>query len=200
MKRSRKLILASFVMGVFILLLLLGQFLIVNDKPIKSDAIIVLTGGGIERPQAAISLFNEGYAPLIIISNAHEDNIYEYMVKLGVPSSNILKETKADSTYTNAQYTLNMMNEYHLKSAIVVSSDYHMRRVKFNFSNVFISSGIRLTYSAAQTGYSSNYWFSSKRNINTTFDEYTKIIGNALGFNGVEDKQIFKKLKHMIGL
>ncbi|WP_240419590.1 YdcF family protein [Paenibacillus periandrae] len=200
MKISWKLIGLSLVVGMIIVLFFLGKFLIVNDKPIESDAIIVLTGGGQERIHAAISLYREGFAPLVIISNAREDGIYESIIKLGVPASNIIKETKANSTYTNAQYTLNIMNEHNLKSALVVSSDYHMRRVKFNFNHIFSSSGIRLTYCAAQTEYSSKYWFSTRRNLNNTFDEYTKIIGNALGFNGVEDKQIFKRLKNWLGL
>jgi uncharacterized SAM-binding protein YcdF (DUF218 family) len=178
----------------------LGQFLIVNDQPIKSDAIILLTGGGIERPQRAVSLYNAAFAPDIIVSNALEDGIYEYVIQLGVPSKDVIKETKADSTYSNALFTLAIMKEHNLKSAIIVSSDYHMRRVKFNFDSVFSNSGIRLNYSAAQTYYSSNYWFANKRNINTTIDEYTKIIGNAIGFNGIDDKQIFKRIKRLFGL
>nr|WP_240419581.1 ElyC/SanA/YdcF family protein [Paenibacillus periandrae] len=84
--------------GVIISLFFLGQFLIVNDRPIESDAIIVLTGGGQERSQTAISLYKEGFAPTIIISNAREDGIYEFIIQHGVPASHIIKETKADST------------------------------------------------------------------------------------------------------
>ena len=182
------------------LLSLLGQFLIVNDQPIQSEAIILLTGGGIERHQKAVSLYKDGFAPLIIVSNALEDGIYESVIQLGVPRKDVIKETKADSTYSNALYTLAIMKEHNLKSAIIVSSDYHMRRVKINFKSVFSNSGIRLNYSAAQTYYSSNYWFANKRNINTTIDEYTKILGNSIGFNGNDDKQIFKKIKRLFGL
>jgi uncharacterized SAM-binding protein YcdF (DUF218 family) len=181
-------LLPAIILGFVIFFLFAGQYLVVSESPIKSDAIILLTGGGIERHEKAIALYNAGFAPMIIVSNGLEDGIYEAIIKLGVPEQHVIKETKADSTYTNALYTLQLMKGYNLKSAIVVSSDYHMRRVKFNFDMVYSSSGVSLTYCAARTSYNADYWFANQSDIQTTFNEYIKIIGNAVGLNGNEDK------------
>jgi hypothetical protein len=187
-----------FSLGLIILFTFLGQFLIVTEPPIVSDAIILLTGGGKERPELAISLYEAGFAPIIIISNALEDGIYDSVIQQ-VPLNDVIAEKKADSTYNNAVYTLKIMKEMKFKSAIVVSSDYHMRRVKFDFSDVFAGSGIRLIYCAAQTNYNLKYWFANKHDLNITFYEYTKMVGNAIGFNGTNDKQLFEKIKRFFG-
>ncbi len=167
-----------------------GQFLIVDQSPVKSDAIILLTGGGVERFEKAAELYHAGYAPLMIISNGLEDGYYNAVMTLGVPQESIISETKAVSTSTNAEYSAEIMKQYNLKSAIVVSSDYHMRRVKINFTRAFLGTGIRLLYSAAPTSYNSIDWYRNQTDIMTTFNEYSKILGNGLGLDGVRSQLI----------
>ncbi|QGS69964.1 hypothetical protein CV093_17845 [Oceanobacillus sp. 143] len=47
----------------------------------------------------------------------------------------MITEDYATSTYTNALYTKEEMEKNNLKSAIVVSSDFHMRRSKLVFKD-----------------------------------------------------------------
>ena len=53
-----------------------GDFLVINEKPEKSDVVIVLSGGGIERIEKAVEIYNKGFAPYIMLSNGQEDNLY----------------------------------------------------------------------------------------------------------------------------
>lgn len=175
-----------------------GKFLIVDQSPRKSDAIILLTGGGIERLNKSVELYQKGFAPVLIISNSLEDGLYSAAVQLGVPEEKIIKETKADSTATNAFYTYQMMKEHGLKSAIVVSSDYHMRRVKFNFDRVYSHSGIQLTYCAAASGFNPDLYLLRGASTRTAFNEYVKLVGNAFGFNGDHAKEPLKEVNDVL--
>lgn len=181
-----------------ILLYSAGRFLTINSAPTKSDAIILLTGGDIERIQKALELFTAGYAPLIIVSNGLEDGYSPFLIELGIPESNIINETKADSTSTNAKYTSEIMKENKLKSAIVVSSDYHMRRVKLNFDRSFANTGIQLSYSSAPTPYNASHWYRNKTDIMTTINEYVKILGNSIGLDGEKYKQPLSRVNKVL--
>jgi uncharacterized SAM-binding protein YcdF (DUF218 family) len=48
----------------------------------------------------------------------------------GVPPDRFILDRQAQNTYQNAERSKSLMEQYGLHSAIVVSSDYHMRRDK----------------------------------------------------------------------
>ena len=73
------------------------------------------------------------------------------------------------------RFTLNLMEKYDFSSAIVVSSDYHMKRTKMTFESVFKDSDMDLTFVASQR--SENVWFSDDKNIKYTLREYIKLLG-----------------------
>lgn len=150
--------------------------------------------------EQGVQLFQEGNAPQILLSNAKEitgpaGDIRETALSLGIPESAILTEDAAESTYQNAQLTLPIMQQEGFKSAIVVSSDFHMRRVKFIFDHVYKKSGIELTYIGADSGYNAKAWWSDRYSRETTFNEYIKMIGNAFGYNGPEAKGALEQIK-----
>lgn len=72
-------------------------------------------------------------------------------LSLRIPQDAILTENEALSTYQNAELTLPIMQQQGFTSAIVVSLDFHMRRVKFIFDHVYKNSGIKLTYVSANS-------------------------------------------------
>ncbi|WP_414054023.1 YdcF family protein [Macrococcus equi] len=109
-----------------------------GDKPKKSDVIIMIDGGDSGRYTEAGRFYEEKYAPKVMISPAIEDknglNNVKAVEEAGVPSKAIIKETKATSTWTNATETLKLMKENNLKSALVVTSDYHATRTKLAYN------------------------------------------------------------------
>jgi uncharacterized SAM-binding protein YcdF (DUF218 family) len=188
MKRKRSLIpIAAAVLLVTVFFLLAGKLLVVNEPPALSDAIIILGGGDGERELLASTLYKQHYAPVIIVSNGgtrgHPSTAYalheiEWLRGYGVPDSAIVPELEAQSTYGNAVYSEKMMLQHHFKSAIVVSSTYHMRRAQYIFNKMYAGSGIRLTYCAAPViGYSPERWWASYAGRVFTFSEYEKLVG-----------------------
>lgn len=166
-----------------------GNFLVIDEDPIQSDVIVILSGGGIERLIKGAELFEKGYAPYVIISNGLEDNLYEAIKNMGVPGDSIILETKASSTTENALFTEELMMQHQFDSAIIVSSNYHMRRVKSNFTKVFSNSEVKLTYtSVPDNGYDAERWWTTSKNRQTTYIEFVKLAGNYMGFHGIEAK------------
>lgn len=201
MGKRRKRILFLYLPLLLIVLLFLcaGRFLPVSEAPKQADVIIILSGGG-GRVEQGVQLFQKGYAPQLLLSNAKEitgpaGDMRETALSLGIPESAILTEDAAESTYQNAQLTLPIMKQKGLKSAIVVSSDFHMRRVKFIFDHVYRKSGIELTYIGEDSGYNAKAWWSDRYSRETTFNEYIKMIGNAFGYNGPEAKGSLEQIK-----
>lgn len=204
-KRKGNLMNKRFVLFVCLLLLITGffsagRFLALTESPKQSDVIIVLSGGQ-GRVEKAAELYKAGYAPYIILSNAKEStsksgDMVQNAIALGIPKDVIYTENAAKSTHQNAKYTLPIMKEYGFKSAIVVSSDFHMRRVKFLFGRVYKKSEIELTYVGSASGYNAKRWWSDRKSRETTFNEYVKMIGNTFGYNGPEAKSTLDQIKN----
>lgn len=204
-KRKGKLINRKFVLLICVLLLIIGlfsagSFLVLSESPKQADVIIVLSGGQ-GRVEKAAELYKEGYAPYIILSNAKEStsksgDMLQTALALGIPQDVIYTENAAESTYQNADFTLPIMKEHAFQSAIVVSSEFHMRRVKFLFDRVYKKSDIELTYVGSASGYNAKRWWSDRKSRETTFNEYVKMIGNTFGYNGPEAKSFLDQIKN----
>ncbi|MNI53755.1 hypothetical protein D3C73_1086080 [compost metagenome] len=176
-----------------------GRFLQFNQSPKKADAIIVLSGGS-GRVELGQKLYKDGDAPYLLLSNSKEitspsGDMLQTALALGIPADAILTENAALSTYQNAKLTLPIMKQHGFTSAIVVSSDFHMRRVKLLFDHVYKHSGIELTYVGSDSGYNAKRWWGDKYSRETTFNEYTKMIGNLFGYNGPEAKDALEQIK-----
>lgn len=113
--------------------------------PKKSDTIIVLGAqlwGDKPAPMLqyrlnkALELYNDGYAPTIIVSGARGDDelITEalamkiYLIEKGVPEDIIFEEDNSYSTYENLYYSNKIMQDNELKSAIIVTNNFHVHR------------------------------------------------------------------------
>jgi len=168
-----------------------GELLVVDEKPQKSDVIIVLAGDHGARTGLGARLFQQGYAPYFMVSGGQvyhattaADLMAAHAVELGIPEKSIILESRADSTYQNAVFTKELIHKYDFKSAIIISSNYHMRRVKLIFQREFFGSGVSLTYCAAtDPEYNPHRWWATNKSLLITFDEYIKFIGYSLGKN-----------------
>lgn len=74
-----------------------------------------------------------------------------------------------------------------------------MCRVQFNFWRVYRRSSIRLTFCASpDPGYQPGRWWSSRRSILITIDEYVKLAGNAIGIHGLGAKHWLNQWQKML--
>lgn len=152
-----------------------------TDSPKKADVIIML-GGDSGRLEKSAELYHNGYADYVMISPEIESirsQSTEYAIELGIPQSAIIEEHKATSTYTNATETLKLMGKYDFNSALVVTSDYHLKRSKMIYDRVN-DGQYELTYISA-LGPNGEKWNERPGAKRLWFTEFYKLWGYRLG-------------------
>jgi len=91
-------------------------------------------GGAQERLKHAIDLYREGYATRLVLSSGFVYSFREaevmraLAIDQGVPASEVVVEQRATNTYENVRYVADILREHHWRTALLVSSPYHMRR------------------------------------------------------------------------
>lgn len=137
-------IVAIIVVG-FGLFLGLGFYLSPQKQPIKSDVIVVVSGGQTtSRAERGIELYKQGYAPKIIFSGAALDDgpsnafaMRDQAIESGVPAWDIAIDEKSQNTFENAENSKRIIDELGGKKIILVTSPYHQRRANQTFEAVF---------------------------------------------------------------
>ena len=136
---------------IFVLALLVGtavyyapSFLAYANKPVKSDAIILFLGkDSSARRKEAHRLLNEGYAGFLIIPAAHQvfdsSNVPLQPADTAKHGSRRAREYPRyyEATHVEVLDAQKMMNSMGLTSAIMVSSPYHMKRIKIICDKTF---------------------------------------------------------------
>ncbi len=135
----RTILLTAFLILISIVSLLFADFLRggrdeeASAVVVKSEAIVVLTGGS-GRITEGLSLLREGAANILIVSgvNARAElkDIFPDGLKRRV-SRRILLEKKSENTYENAVEVDKIVKKRGLHSIILITSSYHMRRALF---------------------------------------------------------------------
>lgn len=127
-----------------------------NTNQIKYDIIIVLGNPATndckpaplmkERVNKGIELFKNGTAPKILFTGSSVGNkcneaevMADYAISMGIADSCIIKESQALNTYQNAFYSVTTMEKLGLKSAAIVTSEFHVKRACNVFSNYGIN-------------------------------------------------------------
>ena len=165
-----------------------GSFLIVKgEKPEKSDVIITLGGSNIIRTDYSVRLFKEGYSKHLLLSGGiigngdnrtHAEVMYKEAKRLRVPDADIIIEDESKSTYQNALYTKTALINLHYKSAIIVTSNYHMKRARLVFKKVFNGTGIDLRFSISDDkNFKPNNWWTDAYSRKIVITEYAKLLG-----------------------
>ncbi|MGG4145037.1 YdcF family protein [Paenibacillus algorifonticola] len=205
MKRhwSRRKRITLWTLGMLLVMLALavwraGYFLAVAPNPAPSQAIIVLSGEE-GRLAKGLEVFQQYGAEALIISSANDHYIQEELRLAVLPPSGVYLETQARSTKENAAYVRELMNQHGLSSAIVVTSDFHMRRARYLFEQTFEDGHFQLTYASYESPqFSAAKWWSSKTSLMITGNEYIKLGGNWLGIDGKEAKRLLKRLNKAV--
>ena len=133
--------------------------------------------------QRGIKLYRQGYAPMPPIC------VYFRQRTGGIgsvgrrcPLHAFILGRKAKNTYQDAERSKALMEQYGLKSAIVVSSDYHMRRASLIFVHVFRGTGTTFTYvSVPDPGFHPEQWWTSRQTMLQMCYQFAGIVVLYLG-------------------
>jgi hypothetical protein len=162
-----------------------ADFLVIKNPSQKADLIVVATPF---RPRFlyALGLFQKGYAKQILLVG---DNRIKSLwngkttselakleaIKRGVPESKIhIKHSTG--TRTDALQAKILMATLNLKSALVISDPYNMRRLAMIFENVFRGSGLKLFLALTnQERKKPDYWWLSSYSFVYVIKEWIKL-------------------------
>lgn len=163
-----------------------GHYLVVDEEPRKCDTIVVLSGGGnVSRVTKGVELYQKGYSSRIIMSGGgnvtskfkEADLMSMEAQDQGVPFTSILLESESKSTYDNAVYVKNIIQRYNLKSILLVTSNYHTRRAKYIFEEVFKNTSVEIiTVSAPDSEFSPSTWWKNHEGQQRALTELANLI------------------------
>lgn len=165
-------------------LALIGHALAVEDPLAKADVIVAISGDTGSRAEMAVSLWQQGFAPLLLFSGASIDPdsvssgelMKRQAVRMGVPADAILVEPLSATTEENARRTAALMTERGLHTAILVTSPYHQRRASLLFSRAFELAGLSFrNHPANDPAWDPDRWWMSDPPRTLTFVELAKL-------------------------
>lgn len=130
-----------------------------------ADAIIVLgtalhdrqsRQNAIWRAEKAAELWRQGFAPLVICCGGYTHGQTEseaaflraQLIALQVPEKQIMVEEKSTTTVGNAHYLRPIFDARRIRSVVIVSTDYHLPRVKIIFARMYPTIKLQLAPAA----------------------------------------------------
>jgi uncharacterized SAM-binding protein YcdF (DUF218 family) len=100
-----------------------------EDPPGRADAIVVLGGDVVHRPARALELYQQGAAPVIVISgNGDCQEVRVFLAGNGVPATAIQLECGSRTTRENALLTVPLLRARRCRRVMIVTSWFHSRR------------------------------------------------------------------------
>lgn len=123
------------------------------DKPVQSDAVILFLGSD-DRKKEANRLLEEGYADYLIIPAFKQVFTHKH-IPVRVPYARKVDSSGAypgfyENTHVEVLQAKEIMNAMGLQSALMVSSSYHMKRIRIITESVFGDQAQGLRYVPAR--------------------------------------------------
>lgn len=156
----------------------------------SADAIVVVSGGDTNaRTDEAIRLFQEGWAPLMVMSGAAADKsgpsnaevMRQRALQQGVPNERVLVDESSETTRQNAQETSRIIAQHDIKRVILVTSGYHMRRAGLEFRS-HVGEGINVRFHPVARDHQwSVFWWLTPTGWYLAGSEVVKIISFYVG-------------------
>lgn len=171
--------------------------LIVKSDLAHAEALVVLAGSStyLERTRHAAQLFNEGRAPLIILTNDNQtsgwsaeaernplfiERAIDELKNRSVPIDKIeVVPGRVWNTHDEVMRIREYVREKKLGSILVVTSAYQSRRALWTLRRVFRGSGIEIGLDAVEPGEQSPgraTWWGSRLGWQIVPGEYLKLV------------------------
>ena len=174
----------------------LGRYLVLAHPPQKSDLIVCLAGGNVERGLESADAYRKGLAPRILVTREAPPDGYELLRErglhypetvdllvmilrgLGVPESALLiSDEHVRSTFDEAKLVKDILNKKGFRSLILITSPTHSRSAWLTFKKVIDNKDIRILVAPTPySGFRPEDWWKKRRYIRDVVIEYEKLI------------------------
>ncbi len=125
------------ILTLFIFIFLnLGKWIDVTEKPVKSDIVVCLGGGTIDRVKKSIELLEEGYADKFLLLGESWYN--QPYIKKNYPDLVVEIDESPKNTKEEVLFIKQYMNKHGHKSALIVTDPPHSGRVSLLTSLVSV--------------------------------------------------------------
>ncbi len=178
----------------------IGSFVISTDIPVHADAIVVLSGSLPDRILEAVDLYEEGWAPRIVLTEestrpgledlhrrgvdipqTHDLNI-SIAEQLGVPREAIvLLDEPANSTVSEADVVLSYLRRVGAKRALIVTSKVHSYRAGIIYAERAGEDVEIVSVASRHDPYRAETWWRSRGYARRLVFEYQKLLVFWLG-------------------
>lgn len=167
MKKFGKIVIALLIL-IIAYVVTISLFLPKSDPLKKAEAIIVVSGGDTKgRTLHGVELYRKGWAPRLIFSGAARDPNSASNAKAmlaiaaanGVAPRDISLDESSRDTKENATGTKQIAGGY--KTIILVTSDYHQRRVYEEFHKQYGAHTVFINSPAKDKNWGRRSWFLS---------------------------------------
>lgn len=165
-----------------------GHFLVADDGAAQADAILSLGDDqcdGFFRVRYAIDLFEQGYAPVVVLSGGSMADAglacssaqlsLEAAQELGLPHESTIIADEAQSTYDEAVNMAKLVRERGWDSVIVVTDVFHTRRAARTFRTLLPETTVYVS-AAPDPRYDPARWWANEYSLSAVVNEYIKLL------------------------
>ena len=169
------------IITILILLLLLyalmnlGTWLNVTKAPIRSDIVVCLGGGTVERVKKSIKLIEEGYTnKFLLLGESWYNQPY---IKKNHPDLVVEIDESPNNTVEEIRFIKIYMKSHGYKSALIVTDPPHSRRVKLLIQAWANKSEIKvLLVSSDVKWWDDEHYWQNERARNAVLHESMKVV------------------------
>jgi len=166
-----------------------GYWIDATQEPVKSDIIVCLGGGTVERLNTAVKLYNDGYSrskKVMLLGESYDTKEY---LESTYPNTHIEQHHEPKNTKEEVRYIKKWMLENGYKTALVVTDPSHSRRVSVldTVLNVKGDSDITLRMVSSEVSWwKAKKYYDDKRSSETVLSETMRILYSILCYGIVE--------------
>lgn len=167
-----------------------GNWLVAEDELTKTDAVFVLGGNSYERGLAAALVYQRFEGTPLVSTGANipmqllafdttmteAELTKSLLIKKGVPEQNTIALKEGTSTREESIAIRKYCEMNHFDTITVISSTFHLRRVKWVFDDYFLEKGIEVKYHGASSkDFSPDNWWTTEEGLITVNNEMMKL-------------------------
>jgi uncharacterized SAM-binding protein YcdF (DUF218 family) len=173
----------------------IGHYLVVEEPLEPADAIIVPSGSFPDRILEAVTLYQQGFAPRILLCRERENPAFRRLREMGVgvphgydlnrsvaeqlgvpPEALVVINQPPGSTSSEARRVLGYARERDYRTLLVVTSKYHTRRASYIYRHLAGDTMRFVIRPAREDAFRPDAWWRNRAMTRRVVIEYQKLL------------------------